>query len=631
MVGNISGLSVHLRLEDIQSRAVGSCVTNWPNRGYLGSEAYVPWNACPYLSSSTELNGFRPAQFDSTRSLKFNVNYDGRSEYSVFYLARMISTPRIILQSDSAWYFGWWAGYGDSMFFGSWVLNGVSTWNQGWALMGVQYSRIGNITFTRNGRVLGSYYNDGRWIGPNNLVFNWGSQSNERSDFYLAELAVFDRRLTDVERQAVEWSIMSKAGLQGLLPPNHPAPAFLPSITASPTASASLTGSVSATSSLSATLSLGATPTPTTTTSTDFSVRCPAGWVSPTGSSSCYRAAPASLLPAAVAAGGIAFSDAAAACAALPLGEQPVRAARPAAFRTAAEAQFVVRRRCGINASSLPPWDVTDDAFGIWLGLVAAAGAELRGRAVGWAFSDSMAPYAAAPEPAASFLYSSDGAALWAAGEPSAATAQPGSDADAACVRVTASGELDDVPCWPTLSGVCCEMTLATASPTATPSNSASATVSSSSSASMTGSASATASMSPTVSATASMTPTSSATASITPTLTASSTGSPSATSLRTPSETPTASPHCKPEFFSWLPHFELDGTVLEVAVAAMDAAGCRVACCAAPGCTGYSLQLLPFVTPGTCLLYANVTQLVPSGAWGSGLLVAALPVEVAS
>ena len=112
--------------------------------------------------------------------------------------------------------------------------------------------------------------------------------------------------------------------------------------------------------------------------------------------------------------------------------------------------------------------------------------------------------------------------------------------------------------------------------------------------------------------------------------MTASPTASWTASSQRTPSEIPSVSPHCQPEFFSWLPHFTLDGDVLGMDAAAVGAAGCRVACCHAAGCTAFGLQILPANVPGTCVLFTNVTQLVPSTGWGAGVLLAALPTDVA-
>ena len=113
----IPGLAMWLRLDDVQSIAPGACATNWPARGYAGVTAYVPWNACPYMSASAELNGFRPAVFDTGRSLRVDLNYNGRAEFTIFYLARVTGSPLRVLQADNNWLMGWHFGGADQFYF----------------------------------------------------------------------------------------------------------------------------------------------------------------------------------------------------------------------------------------------------------------------------------------------------------------------------------------------------------------------------------------------------------------------------------------------------------------------------------------------------------------------------------
>ena len=113
----------------------------------------------------------------------------------------------------------------------------------------------------------------------------------------------------------------------------------------------------------------------------------------------------------------------------------------------------------------------------------------------------------------------------------------------------------------------------------------------------------------------------------------ASGTASSSATVTSSSSSTGTASssatgaapspPGCAPSSggYAWLPYHSLDGRVLGVAAAAGDAEGCRAACCATPGCDGFTLQVLPAPVRGTCALLGNLTQLVPAVTFGAGLL----------
>ena len=107
-------------------------------------------------------------------------------------------------------------------------------------------------------------------------------------------------------------------------------------------------------------------------------------------------------------------------------------------------------------------------------------------------------------------------------------------------------------------------------------------------------------------------------------------------TATMTPSMTPTSS--MTPSVtatpclagYQWLPYYSLDGDVLGIDAAATDASDCRLACCRTPGCTGFTLQVLPAPVRGTCALLANLSQLMPAVTFGTGLLRTALPADVA-
>ena len=98
-------------------------------------------------------------------------------------------------------------------------------------------------------------------------------------------------------------------------------------------------------------------------------------------------------------------------------------------------------------------------------------------------------------------------------------------------------------------------------------------------------------------------------------------TGSMTPTMTATASATASPTAACAPGGYAWLPYYSLDGDVLAVDASASDAAGCRRACCATPGCTGFTLQVLPAPVRGTCALLANLSQLVPAVTFGAGVL----------
>ena len=93
-------------------------------------------------------------------------------------------------------------------------------------------------------------------------------------------------------------------------------------------------------------------------------------------------------------------------------------------------------------------------------------------------------------------------------------------------------------------------------------------------------------------------------------------------------SASPSATPYCHPALFRGLPRTDLVGSLVGTALAPGEAAlvasevACRQACCDAPVCDGYTfaadLAMISAVAP--CYLHVNVTQLIPSNGYASGM-----------
>ena len=93
-------------------------------------------------------------------------------------------------------------------------------------------------------------------------------------------------------------------------------------------------------------------------------------------------------------------------------------------------------------------------------------------------------------------------------------------------------------------------------------------------------------------------------------------------------SASPSATPYCHPALFRSLPRTDLVGSLVGTALAPGQAAlvaseaACRQACCDAPACDGYTfaadLAMISAVAP--CYLHVNVTQLIPSNGYASGV-----------
>ena len=104
--------------------------------------------------------------------------------------------------------------------------------------------------------------------------------------------------------------------------------------------------------------------------------------------------------------------------------------------------------------------------------------------------------------------------------------------------------------------------------------------------------------------------------------------------SLSINSPTPTAMPTpgfaCAASLYRGLPYTDLVGQRIGSAIWISSEESCRIACCSAPSCQGYSFA--PFDpatrflnTPTPCFLFSNVTQLIPSSIMSSGVLLSSL------
>ena len=85
----------------------------------------------------------------------------------------------------------------------------------------------------------------------------------------------------------------------------------------------------------------------------------------------------------------------------------------------------------------------------------------------------------------------------------------------------------------------------------------------------------------------------------------------------------------CSPSLFRSLPRIDLVGTLVGTAmepgvrVLLVSEAACRQACCDAPACDGFSFaasELRPWSPQASCFLLVNITQLIPSSGYSSGI-----------
>ena len=219
----ISGLAVWLRLSDLQTRSAGACATNWTAVGYLNLTVvgYSGSDNCPTLSNPAlvALNGSKVVQLSATADLRLDLNYKQRPEFTIFLLAKPTASDTILLASmDGSFLMGWADGYADRVYLGpsyGYLSNpGTPQQADAWVLYCLSYSTRGRVSLYRSGQLVTSAAGSATMQGPSSLIASGSAQ--------LAEVAVFDRQLSDKERTKIEGELLWSYGLQAQLPAAHP-------------------------------------------------------------------------------------------------------------------------------------------------------------------------------------------------------------------------------------------------------------------------------------------------------------------------------------------------------------------------------------------------------------------------
>jgi hypothetical protein len=106
--------------------------------------------------------------------------------------------------------------------------------------------------------------------------------------------------------------------------------------------------------------------------------------------------------------------------------------------------------------------------------------------------------------------------------------------------------------------------------------------------------------------------------------------GAPSTTPTPTASPSHSPTPNCAPSLFRVLPRMDLVGSLVgtsqtpNMPILLPSADSCRRACCDTPACHGYSFAAtelaISSLGSASCFLYVNITQLIPSSGYSSGI-----------
>src|SRR5262245_37213476 len=219
----ISGLKIWFDASQLP-QAVGANVSPWPNLADAakpGAMVTNPGNDILPIVSTRSLNGKKIVRFYNNQA-RLRMTGTGISySYTLAYLARLVNggiAGRVVTASypPPNFLIGFWNGYQDVAYDNGFFSPDTRTaviWDQ-WKL----YSADGDITAYQprmfsSGVLLGTGSTGGGWNGTLNISGYDATGIQETCDIEMAELVLYDRKLSDSDRQTVENYMKTKWGL----------------------------------------------------------------------------------------------------------------------------------------------------------------------------------------------------------------------------------------------------------------------------------------------------------------------------------------------------------------------------------------------------------------------------------
>lgn len=188
----------------------GSNVSQWVDQSGSGNHfAQSTANRQPQFVVGG-LNGHNVLRHDGATDQALTVSTNFAPPSTVIYVARMTGgdSQRILAGLNNNWLLGWWSGAWDQAYHGGWVSSGSPTSGTTFR----QYTSVmtGSLsTIYADGIEL--FSNNTGLTGPDGL--STGGQGSEHSNAEVAEILVYDRALTDLERQKIEVYLQTKYAL----------------------------------------------------------------------------------------------------------------------------------------------------------------------------------------------------------------------------------------------------------------------------------------------------------------------------------------------------------------------------------------------------------------------------------
>lgn len=214
---SLSGLAVWLDAVD-----VGMITTQWPDKSGLGNHGTVVGPSAPIVRTNA-LNGLPVVGFSVSQG-RVRGHSPVTNEFTLVYLTRMVGpTPgRIftVTYPPNNCLVGWHISGGDACFDDAWIRSPTyaagGPYPSPWRMYGFDMSLtpLRHQQFYIDGVMSGEQSNVGQGFGGTYHLSGYDAVGdNETCDCEVAEMVIYNRKLTDVERQQVETYLRTKWGL----------------------------------------------------------------------------------------------------------------------------------------------------------------------------------------------------------------------------------------------------------------------------------------------------------------------------------------------------------------------------------------------------------------------------------
>jgi hypothetical protein len=214
----ISGLAIWLDAADL---AGGT----WPNKAAGGAATTIVGSPAPAVSAN-QLNGLPVVRFSFAQGrLRVQSGTNVNQDWTLVYVGRMVGpvTGRVAtaIYTPNNLLVGFWNGNQDVMYDNGFTSNSYVPWTTDWKM----YSGDGAPGLSRlfsDGALLGSTTTSAGWGGTFAISGYDAYATQESCDCEVAEVVLFNHKLSDAERQQVEKYLHDK-WFVALAPPWHPA------------------------------------------------------------------------------------------------------------------------------------------------------------------------------------------------------------------------------------------------------------------------------------------------------------------------------------------------------------------------------------------------------------------------